>query len=140
MGLGVFALLDGRVDEARAYLREAVERATRRGRARSVLLAFIDGTLPADETRRVCDELQHGGRRPRLELSRRATSDDATSVVTVTAGSRPVTLNGRAVIPRAGARRAGVDAGPHRLQGALPRHVQRVRLGAAEAGRRSSSC
>ena len=57
MGLGVFALLDGRLADARAYLREAVNRDPPRPRA-SLLLAFMDGALPADETRRVCDELR----------------------------------------------------------------------------------
>jgi len=57
MGLGVFALLDGRFADARTYLREAVDRDPPRPRA-SLLLAFIDGALPSDETQRVCDELR----------------------------------------------------------------------------------
>lgn len=57
MGLAVFALLDGRPAVARGYLREAVSRDPPRPHA-TLLLAFIDGTLPADETRRVCDELR----------------------------------------------------------------------------------
>jgi len=57
MGLGVFALLDGRLTDARTFLREAVDRNPPRPRA-SLLLAFIDGALPADESRRVCDELR----------------------------------------------------------------------------------
>lgn len=57
MGLGIFALLDGRFAAARAYLREAVDRNPPRPRA-VVLLAFIDGTLPADETASVCNDLR----------------------------------------------------------------------------------
>ena len=57
MGLGVFALLDGRFADARTYLREAVDRDPPRPRA-SLMLAFIDGALPSDETRRVCEELR----------------------------------------------------------------------------------
>ena len=46
------------------------------------------------------------------------------------------------------ARGAGLDAGPHRLQGPVPRHARRLRLGAAQAaddvrgadGRCSRSC
>ena len=57
MGLGVFALLDGRFADARRLLREAVDRDPPRPRA-SLLLACMDGALPADETRRVCDELR----------------------------------------------------------------------------------
>ena len=57
MGLGVFALLDGRFADARTYLREAVDRDPPRPRA-SLLLAFIDGALPSNETQRVCDELR----------------------------------------------------------------------------------
>jgi Flp pilus assembly protein TadD len=57
MGLGIFALLDGRSAEARAYLQAAANREPPRPRA-GVLLAFMDGTLPASETRRVCDELR----------------------------------------------------------------------------------
>lgn len=57
MGLGVFALLDGRVADARRYLREAVDRDPPRPRA-TVLLAFIDGTLPANERQGVCNDLR----------------------------------------------------------------------------------
>ena len=57
MGLGVFALLDGREGEARGYLREAVNRDPTRPRA-SLLLAFMDGALQPDETSRVCEELR----------------------------------------------------------------------------------
>ena len=57
MGLGVFAMLNGRPADARAYLREALTRDPPRPRA-GVLLAFIDGTLPPDETQRVCDDLR----------------------------------------------------------------------------------
>ena len=57
MGLGIFALLDGRVAAARAYLREAVDRDPPRPRA-VVLLAFIDGTLPAQESAGVCHDLR----------------------------------------------------------------------------------
>ena len=57
MGLGVFALMRGRLPEARAYLREATGRDPARPRA-SLLLAFIDGTLPAGEVAGVCKELR----------------------------------------------------------------------------------
>jgi hypothetical protein len=48
----------GRLPEARAYLREASDRDSARPRA-SLLLAFIDGTLPADEIAGVCEQLRH---------------------------------------------------------------------------------
>ena len=57
MGLGVFALMRGRLPEARAYLSEASGRDPARPRA-SLLLAFIDGTLPAGEVAGVCTELR----------------------------------------------------------------------------------
>ena len=57
MGLGVFALLDGRIPDARAYLREAIDGDLPRERA-ALLLAFIDGTLPAGEIAAVCDDLR----------------------------------------------------------------------------------
>ena len=57
MGLGVLALLEGRFADARTYLREAVDRDPPRPRA-TLLLALMDGALPSDETRRVCDELR----------------------------------------------------------------------------------
>jgi Flp pilus assembly protein TadD len=70
MGLGIFALLDGRLGEARAYLREAVNRDPPRPRA-SLLLAFMDGTLPDEETRSVCDELRMvGGDTMNVEMCR----------------------------------------------------------------------
>ena len=56
MGLGVFALMDGRLPDARAYLREAIDRDPPRPRA-TLLLAFIDGTLSAGEIAGVCDDL-----------------------------------------------------------------------------------
>ena len=57
MGLGVFALIRGQLPEARAYLREAIDREPARPRA-SLLLAFIDGTLPASEIAGACEELR----------------------------------------------------------------------------------
>jgi hypothetical protein len=47
----------GRLPEARAYLNEAADRDPARPRA-SLLLAFIDGTLPANEMAAVCKELR----------------------------------------------------------------------------------
>jgi len=56
-GLGVFALLDGRADEARQHLQAVLARDPGRAQAR-LLLALIDGTLPAAERQPLCDALR----------------------------------------------------------------------------------
>ena len=83
MGLGVFALMRGRLPEARAYLSEAIARDPARPRA-SLLLAFIDGTLPAGEVAGVCKELRMiAGDTLRVEMchagSQRVDSDPGSS-------------------------------------------------------------
>ena len=57
MGLGLFAVMDDRVDESRQYFKLVLAQNPNRPRAQT-MLAFIDGTLPPPEHRRLCDELQ----------------------------------------------------------------------------------
>jgi protein O-mannosyl-transferase len=57
MGLGVFALLDGRLAESRALFEETLYREPSRPRS-LLLLAFIDGKLTPDQHQRVCQELR----------------------------------------------------------------------------------
>jgi protein O-mannosyl-transferase len=57
MGLGLFAVMDDRVDESRQYFNLVLAKEPDRPRAQT-MLAFIDGTLPPEEHRRLCDELQ----------------------------------------------------------------------------------
>jgi Flp pilus assembly protein TadD len=72
MGLGMFALLDGRADEARRYFRQTADREPARPRA-TRLLAFMDRTLPEDDTREVCRELRSiGGDLTRVAACRSA--------------------------------------------------------------------
>jgi Flp pilus assembly protein TadD len=63
MGLGLFAIMDGRVDESRRYFQLVLAQDASRTRAQ-LMLAFIDGTLPAAEHQRLCDELQNVSGRP----------------------------------------------------------------------------
>ena len=56
-GLGVFALLDGRSNEARRHVQDVLARDPGRAQAR-LLLAFIDGSLPTAERRQLCEALQ----------------------------------------------------------------------------------
>jgi hypothetical protein len=58
MGLGLFAIMDGRVDESRRYFELVLAQDPGRTRAQ-LMLDFIDGTLPATDHRRLCDELQN---------------------------------------------------------------------------------
>ncbi|MGH9257119.1 MAG: tetratricopeptide repeat protein [Vicinamibacterales bacterium] len=57
LGLGVFALLGGRLDESREHFQEVLTQEPGRARAK-LMLAFIEGTLPAVEHQRMCKELQ----------------------------------------------------------------------------------
>jgi Flp pilus assembly protein TadD len=57
MGLGVFAILDGRLSESRAHFQEVLGREPGHAGAK-LMLGFIDGQLQAVEQRRVCAELQ----------------------------------------------------------------------------------
>jgi tetratricopeptide (TPR) repeat protein len=57
IGLGVFALLGGRSDEARQHFQDVLARDPGRAQA-GLLLALIDGSLPAEERRRLCGGLQ----------------------------------------------------------------------------------
>jgi protein O-mannosyl-transferase len=57
MGLGLFALLDGRLADSRAFFNETLDREPSRPRS-LLLLAFIDGTLTPDQHQRVCEELR----------------------------------------------------------------------------------
>ncbi len=57
LDLGLIALLKGRGDESRALLREALTHAPDNARAK-FLIAFLDGALPAEDSRRVCEHLQ----------------------------------------------------------------------------------
>jgi tetratricopeptide (TPR) repeat protein len=63
MGLGLFAAMDDRVDESRRYFELVLAQDPDRARAQT-MLAFIDGTLPPEEHRRLCDELQKVTGRP----------------------------------------------------------------------------
>jgi hypothetical protein len=63
MGLGLFAMMDGRVDESRRYFQLVLAQDPGRARAQ-LMLDFIDGTLPATEHQRLCDELQNVSGRP----------------------------------------------------------------------------
>ena len=146
MGLGIFAVMDGRVDESRKYFVDVLARDPGRARA-NLMLAFIDGTLSAVGTpapvRRIAAGSRRGHRARRVPTRERARPDDSDPAVCArhraalghdrSGGGRRSTCE--CSLREGGARRAGLDAGPHRLQGALPRHAQRVRLGAPEAGR-----
>ena len=57
MGLGVFALLDGRSEESRAHFRDVLDRESGRAQAR-LMLALIDGSLPEAERTRLCEALR----------------------------------------------------------------------------------
>jgi Flp pilus assembly protein TadD len=57
MGLGIFALLSGRTEEARGHFQEVLARDGTRAQAR-LLLAFLDGSLPDADRSRVCDALR----------------------------------------------------------------------------------
>jgi Flp pilus assembly protein TadD len=57
MGLGVFAILHGRLDESRAHFQDVLARDPGRERAK-LMLGFVEGTLPEVEKRRLCAELQ----------------------------------------------------------------------------------
>jgi Flp pilus assembly protein TadD len=57
MGLGVFALLDGRTQEARGHFQDVLARDGDRAQAR-LMLAFIDGSLPASEHGQLCEALR----------------------------------------------------------------------------------
>jgi len=57
MGLGVFALLDGRPEESRAHMQEVLARDAGRAQAK-LMLAFIDGSLPPTERGQVCEALR----------------------------------------------------------------------------------
>jgi tetratricopeptide (TPR) repeat protein len=57
MGLGVFALLDGRLEESRAHLQDVLARDADRAQAK-LMLAFIDGSLPPTERGRLCEALR----------------------------------------------------------------------------------
>ncbi|MET0214769.1 MAG: hypothetical protein ABW292_17290, partial [Vicinamibacterales bacterium] len=60
----LFAIMDGRVDESRRYFELVLAQDPGRTRAQ-LMLDFIDGTLPATDHRRLCDELQNvAGRKP----------------------------------------------------------------------------
>jgi protein O-mannosyl-transferase len=63
MGLGLFAIIDGRVDQARQYFQQVLAQDPGRPRAQ-LMVDLIDGTLPSAEHRRVCDELQKLAGRP----------------------------------------------------------------------------
>jgi hypothetical protein len=56
MGLGIFALLDGRIEESRAHFQDVTRRNARRSQA-ELMLAFIEGSLPEDEHLRLCEAL-----------------------------------------------------------------------------------
>jgi Flp pilus assembly protein TadD len=58
MGLGLFALMDARVEEARRHIEGVLEREPGRARARQ-MLEFMDGKLPEAEHQRVCQELRN---------------------------------------------------------------------------------
>jgi Flp pilus assembly protein TadD len=55
-GLGVLAVLDGNLPEARVFFDEVVAREPANAQARN-MLAFIAGTLPSAEQERMCREL-----------------------------------------------------------------------------------
>ena len=57
MGLGVFALLGGRIEESRAHFQDVIGRDAGRAQAK-LMLALIDGSLPASERDRLCEALR----------------------------------------------------------------------------------
>jgi Flp pilus assembly protein TadD len=57
MGLGVFALLNGRPKESRAHFQDVLDQDAGRAQAK-LMLAFIDGSLPASERGRLCEALR----------------------------------------------------------------------------------
>jgi tetratricopeptide (TPR) repeat protein len=57
MGIGLFAIMDGRIDEARKEFEQVLEREPGRARARQ-MLEFLDGVLPQAEHERLCQELR----------------------------------------------------------------------------------
>jgi Flp pilus assembly protein TadD len=57
MGLGVFALVKGRTEESRVYFQDVVNRDAGRSQAR-LMLALLDGSIPAGDRLRVCEALR----------------------------------------------------------------------------------
>jgi hypothetical protein len=66
MGLGVFSLLAGRLDESRTHFQEVLLRDPGRAQAR-LMLSFIDGSLPASERGPVCTALREVAGRTTIE-------------------------------------------------------------------------
>ena len=74
MGLGIFAIMDGRIDESRKYFADVLARDPGRTRANQ-MLAFIDGKLSAVESERLCGELrQAAGEAFKLDACRPGTN------------------------------------------------------------------
>jgi tetratricopeptide (TPR) repeat protein len=57
MGIGLFAIMDGRVDEARKQFESVLQREPGRARARQ-MLEFLDGKPPEAQHERLCRELR----------------------------------------------------------------------------------
>ena len=66
MGLGVFALLAGRLDESRTHFQEVLARDANRIQAR-LMLSFLDGSLSAEERGPVCAALREVAGRTTIE-------------------------------------------------------------------------
>ena len=66
MGLGVFSLLAGRMEESRTHFQDVLSRDAGRTQAR-LMLAFIDGSLPADQRGPLCAALRAVAGRTTIE-------------------------------------------------------------------------